>query len=184
MAAGRIKGITIEIGGDTTKLVQALAKVDNALGKTKTNLRDIEKALKLDPTNTALLKDKQEELAKAIDLSKTRLEEEKKAYQELSKADKTPENVEKMRLLKEQIDLDTVALKDLEIRGAGNILGAEQHGHMDKIGYELYAKLLKDEVSGRDEKICETDIRTDAFIPDGYIESSWARMSICSTRLR
>ena len=46
MAAGRIKGITIEIGGDTTKLTQALSKVDNALNKTKTNLRDIEKALK------------------------------------------------------------------------------------------------------------------------------------------
>lgn len=127
MAAGRIKGITIEIGGDTTKLVQALAKVDNALGKTKTNLRDIEKALKLDPTNTALLKDKQQELAKAIDLSKTKLEEEKKAYQELSKADKTPENVEKMRLLKEQIDLDTVALKGLEkqAKESASVMGTQ-----------------------------------------------------------
>lgn len=127
MASGRIKGITIQIGGDTTELVKALAKVDNALSKTQTNLRDINKALKLDPSNTALLKDKQEELAKAIDLSKSRLEEEKKAYQELSKADKTPENVEKMRRLKEQIDLDTVALKDLErqARESASVLGTQ-----------------------------------------------------------
>ena len=127
MASGRIKGITIQIGGDTTELVKALAKVDNALSKTQTNLRDINKALKFDPSNTALLKDKQEELAKAIDLSKSRLEEEKKAYQELSKADKTPENVEKMRRLKEQIDLDTVALKDLErqARESASVLGTQ-----------------------------------------------------------
>ena len=127
MASGRIKGITIQIGGDTTELVKALAKVDNALSKTQTNLRDINKALKLDPSNTALLKDKQEELAKAIDLSKSRLEEEKKAYQELSKADKTPENVEKMRLLKEQIDVDTVALKQLEkqAKESASVMGTQ-----------------------------------------------------------
>ena len=48
MAAGRIKGITIEIGANTTKLTSALAKVDSALSKTQTNLRDLNKALKLD----------------------------------------------------------------------------------------------------------------------------------------
>ena len=58
MAAGRIKGITIEIGGDTTKLVSALAKVDNSISKTQSNLRDLNRALKLDPGNTELLKDK------------------------------------------------------------------------------------------------------------------------------
>ncbi|MCQ2400167.1 MAG: DEAD/DEAH box helicase, partial [Clostridia bacterium] len=41
-----------------------------------------------------------------------------------------------------------IAMRDLEIRGAGNILGAEQHGHMDKIGYELYSKLLREEITG------------------------------------
>lgn len=127
MAAGRIKGITIEIGGDTTKLVSALSKVDNALSKTQTNLRDINKALKLDPTNTALLKDKQQELAHAIDETKQRLQTEKQAYEELSHADKTPENVEKMRQLKVQIDLDTAALKELksEARDAGSVLGSQ-----------------------------------------------------------
>ncbi len=69
-----------------------------------------------------------------------------------------------------------IAMRDLEIRGAGNILGAEQHGHMDKIGYELYSKLLKEELSGEEERVPDLDIRINAFIPEGYIERPSARM--------
>lgn len=69
-----------------------------------------------------------------------------------------------------------IAMRDLEIRGAGNILGAEQHGHMDKIGYELYSKLLREELSGKEEKIPELDVRVTAFIPETYIESETSRM--------
>lgn len=135
MAAGRIKGITIEIGGDTTKLVKALSNVDNAISKTQTNLRDINKALKLDPSNTALLKDRQEELAKAIEETKSKLDIEKEAYEQLSQADQTPENVEKMRQLKTQIDLDTAALKDLEdqARSAASVLGTQMQNAGEKI---------------------------------------------------
>lgn len=127
MAAGRIKGITIEIGGNTTKLVTALSKVDNALSKTQTNLRDINKALKFDPGNAELLKDKQNELARAISETKEKLDAEKEAYAELAKQDKTPENIEKMRQLKTQIDLDTVALKELEAQAqqASSVLGSQ-----------------------------------------------------------
>ena len=84
MAAGRIKGITIEIGGDTTKLVKALSSVDNAISKTQTNLKDINKLLKLDPGNTELLKQKQTELNSAISLTKDRLEELKNAQSQMS----------------------------------------------------------------------------------------------------
>ena len=69
-----------------------------------------------------------------------------------------------------------IAMRDLEIRGAGNILGAEQHGHMDKIGYELYSKLLKEEISGVSEIVPELDIRVNAFIPESYIDSNVAKM--------
>ncbi|MBQ9104297.1 MAG: transcription-repair coupling factor [Clostridia bacterium] len=69
-----------------------------------------------------------------------------------------------------------VAMRDLEIRGAGNVLGAEQHGHMDKIGYELYSKLLKSELEGIEETVPELDVMVDAFIPERYIESNSARM--------
>ena len=69
-----------------------------------------------------------------------------------------------------------IAMRDLEIRGAGNILGAEQHGHMDKIGYELYSKLLKEEMTGEETITPEIDIRVSSFIPETYIESNTARM--------
>ena len=72
-----------------------------------------------------------------------------------------------------------IALRDLEIRGAGNILGREQHGHMDKIGYELYSKLLKESMEEETEvKEIEIDVRMDAFIPETYVSSSSSRMDI------
>ena len=123
MAAGRIKGITIEIGGDTSKLVKALASVDNAISRTQANLRDINKALKFDPTNTTLLKDKQQELGKQIEATEKRIEEEKKALEQLNEkldqpfdldhAEEFQKNAKAAEDLKLQIDLDTAALKQL-----------------------------------------------------------------------
>ncbi len=69
-----------------------------------------------------------------------------------------------------------IAMRDLEIRGAGNLLGAEQHGHMDSIGYELYCKLLDEAVRElKGEEIVESfetlmEINVNAFIPTEYIE--------------
>ncbi|MBP5243034.1 MAG: DEAD/DEAH box helicase, partial [Clostridia bacterium] len=75
-----------------------------------------------------------------------------------------------------------IAMRDLEIRGAGNILGAEQHGHMDKVGYELYSKLLKEEMTGETQNIAELDIKATAYIPEDYIESSAGRLD-CYKRI-
>lgn len=69
-----------------------------------------------------------------------------------------------------------IAMRDLEIRGAGNVLGKEQHGHMDKVGYELYSKLLKEELGEKPAKNVQLDIRVSAYIPEGYIENSSGRM--------
>ena len=69
-----------------------------------------------------------------------------------------------------------LAMRDLEIRGAGNVLGAEQHGHMDKVGYELYAKLLKEELTGENYQPPELDIRANAYVSEKYIESSAGRL--------
>ena len=69
-----------------------------------------------------------------------------------------------------------LAMRDLEIRGAGNVLGAEQHGHMDRVGYELYAKLLKEELTGESFENAELDIRANAYISEKYIESSAGRL--------
>ena len=69
-----------------------------------------------------------------------------------------------------------IAMRDLEIRGAGNVLGAEQHGHMDKVGYELYAKILKEEITGEKQESVELDVKATAFIPESYVESNAGRM--------
>ena len=69
-----------------------------------------------------------------------------------------------------------LAMRDLEIRGAGNVLGSEQHGHMDKVGYELYSKLLKEELTGESQTVADLDIRANAYISEGYIESSAGRL--------
>ena len=77
-----------------------------------------------------------------------------------------------------------IAMRDLEIRGAGNLLGAEQHGHLDAVGYDLYIKLLNDAVLEEKgvplKERYETKISTvfDAFISEKYIKSSTQRMEI------
>ncbi len=70
-----------------------------------------------------------------------------------------------------------IAMRDLEIRGAGNVLGKEQHGHLDRIGYELYNKLLKEELGEvtKNQEV-ELDIKIDAYIPEKYIASEKLKM--------
>ena len=77
-----------------------------------------------------------------------------------------------------------IAMRDLEIRGAGNILGAEQHGHMEAVGYDLYCKMLNEAVialkGGQEEETFETvvDCDIDAFIPDGYIKNEYLKLDV------
>lgn len=135
MASQRVKGITIEIGGDSTKLTKALASVDKALKTTQTNLRDIDKALKMDPTNVNLLKDRQRELAVEVENTKKKLETEKQALEQMKQTDGFDANSEAARNLQTQIDLDTVALKELEAqaREAGSIIGSQMQAAGQKI---------------------------------------------------
>lgn len=81
--ANRIKGITIEIGGDTTKLTSALKQTDSAIKNTQASLKDVNKLLKLDPKNTELLKQKQELLGKRVAETKDRLSQLKEAQDQM-----------------------------------------------------------------------------------------------------
>lgn len=85
MGASNIKGITIEINGDTTKLSKALRDVDKSLKDTQKSLRDVDKLLKLDPKNTELLTQKQKLLKDAISDTKDRLQQLKDAQSGVSK---------------------------------------------------------------------------------------------------
>ncbi|MBQ8368589.1 MAG: transcription-repair coupling factor [Clostridia bacterium] len=78
-----------------------------------------------------------------------------------------------------------IALRDLEIRGAGNLLGAEQHGHLDAVGYDMYMKLLEEAVieeKGEEVKKplpeCAVDVRCDAYLSKSYISSAPQRMDM------
>ncbi len=78
-----------------------------------------------------------------------------------------------------------IAMRDLEIRGAGNILGGEQHGHMESVGYDMYLKLLNEAVALlKGEEIpeesaeCTIDIQMNAHIPEEYISSLNHRLDI------
>ena len=84
--ANRIKGITVEIGGDTTKLSKALKNVDGSIKNTQSQLRDVNKLLKLDPGNTELLAQKHRLLGDAVGQTKQRLETLKTAEKKKKKA--------------------------------------------------------------------------------------------------
>ena len=77
-----------------------------------------------------------------------------------------------------------IALRDLEIRGAGSILGGEQHGNMEAVGYDMYLKLLADAINEQngiethEEAACTVDLNISAHIPESYIESLSARLGI------
>lgn len=76
-----------------------------------------------------------------------------------------------------------IAMRDLQIRGAGNLLGQSQHGHMEAVGYEMYVKLLnqaiaaeKGEAVQADKSDCLIDITVDAYIPEKYIPDAAGRI--------
>ena len=79
-----------------------------------------------------------------------------------------------------------IAMRDLELRGAGNILGAEQHGHIAAVGFALYCRLLQEEIAlGKGEHIRSVDelnpqleLQVNAFIPDAYVEDSALKIEI------
>ena len=112
MAGNRIKGITIEIGGDTTSLERSLKSVDKSLRTTQSDLRDVNKLLKFDPQNAELLKQKQELLTKAVGETKDRLETLKEAQKQMD-ANGVDKNSDEYKGLQREIISTELRLKDL-----------------------------------------------------------------------
>lgn len=105
------------------------------------------------------------------------------------KRDKMLKEVAEKRLaaIKEFTDLGSgfkIAMRDLEIRGAGNLLGAQQSGHMEAVGYDLYCKMLNEAVrQAKGDNLAEDfetsiDLDMDAFIPPSYIPNEYQKLDI------
>lgn len=125
--ANRIKGITIEIGGNTTKLTDALRSVNKSLSASQKALQDVNKLLKFDPKNTELLRQKQEYLKKSVEDTKQKLQQEKDALAQLKASDATGETVEQQRALERQIADTEGQLKSFQkqLKDFGSV-GAQQ----------------------------------------------------------
>lgn len=103
----KIRGITIEIGGDTSQLSKSLDKVNKDLRTTRGELRDVDRLLKLDPTNTELLEQKQKLLAKSITQTESKLETLRKTEQSLKDAGVDKNSAQFMALQREIISTET-----------------------------------------------------------------------------
>jgi TP901 family phage tail tape measure protein len=112
--ADRIKGITIELDGDTTKLSNALKGVNKEIRDTQSNLKDVNKLLKMDPGNADLLAQKQKYLTDAIDATKRKLAEEKEALAQLKAGPQTEETQKQQEALTREIEATKQSLEGLE----------------------------------------------------------------------
>ncbi len=93
----------------------------------------------------------------------------------------------RLAAIREYTDLGSgfkIAMRDLELRGAGNLLGAQQHGHMNAVGYDLYCKMLSEAVKEAkgihtmEDFETSVDLNIDAFIPDTYISNEFQKLDI------
>ncbi len=105
--------------------------------------------------------------------------------------DMTPDAKKRLHTIGEFTDLGSgfkIAMRDLEIRGAGNILGAEQSGHISAVGYELYNRLLEEAILEMKEELeptdrpqrleCQVELPVDALLPATYVEDSGERVNL------
>lgn len=115
----KIRGVTIEIGGDVSKLSKALSEVNSSISKTQKELKDVEKLLKLDPSNTELLRQKHELLGKQVEQTKTKLETLKKTEEELNK-NGVDKHSEQYRALQREIISTEGSLRELEAAAAAS----------------------------------------------------------------
>lgn len=166
--AKKIKGITIEIGGNTSGLTKALESADKALSATKKEINEVEKALKLDPSNVTLLAQKQELLTQAIDETSSKLkalednaEKAKKAFEAGKQWDA------QFAPLKEKIDAAKASLAELKKKQQE----AEKEFAAGKISAEDYDKIKSDVKAAEDalKELNDQKKKLDEQFKDGHI---------------
>lgn len=149
MAKNRIKGITIELGGDTKQLQDSLKAANNTIKATQDGLKDVNNLLKMDPGNVELLKQKQDYLNEAITATKDKLEQEKQALEQMKANNATGEVTEEQRALEREIVETQQSLKGLEgeLKDFGSVgkqqaqLVAQQMGEVGEKVQEAGAKM-------------------------------------------
>lgn len=142
MARNRIKGISIEIAGNTTSLQNSLKSVNNILRDTQSSLKDVDNLLKMDPGNVELLAQKQDYLNEAISKTKEKLEQEKLALEQMKANNATGEITEEQKALEREIVETQKSLEGLEgeLKDFGSI-GSQQAqavaAEMAKVGEKV-----------------------------------------------
>ena len=137
MANSKIRGITIEIGGDTTKLDKALGSVDKKVKGTQVELREVNKLLKIDPTNTEMLAQKQTLLTDAISETKEKLDILKNAESQVQEQFKKGEvSEEQYKALKRELGRTEVELANLEEAARQTDTAIEELGKSSKLSGE------------------------------------------------
>lgn len=144
--AGKIRGVTIQLNGDTTGLTKSLNDANKEIKNTQSQLKDVDRLLKLDPKNTELLRQKQELLAQAVKDTNTKLETLKKA-EEAMKSQGVDENSEQFMALQREIVATEGELKNLT-KEADNTVSAfdKIKGAADKVA--AGAKNIADKTKG------------------------------------
>lgn len=141
MASDKIRGIAIELSGDTSKLVKSLKDVDNSVKSTQKQLKDVDRLLKLDPKNTELLRQKQQLLAKQIEQTKNKVETLNKIQKEMD-ARGVDKNSQQYQALQREIIQTENNLKRLEneSKNFGSV-GAQQVAAVGKSMEQLGGKI-------------------------------------------
>lgn len=159
--AGRIKGITIEIGGDTTGLDKALKSVNSSITKTQSALNDVNRLLKLDPSNTVLVAQKQQLLSQAVSQTKEKLEALESAQEQVEDAFKRGNigeekymafqreieetrgklNQYKADLSSLQSEQDSLATNTARLQKLFDVTGTEVDDYADALGNKLVSAI-------------------------------------------
>ena len=170
---GRIQGITVEIGGDTTKLQTALKGVNTEIRNTQSQLRDVDKLLKLDPGNTELLAQKHRLLGDAVKETKEKLETLKTAAEQAEQALKDGtitqeqydglqreivETEQKLKALEEQARQSGTALQEIAAKNEFQIYDIEKTVvdivfYREKVGIEETREILINYLKRKDRNL-------------------------------